>query len=456
MIKLKCFKACDIRGRVPDELNTLTAYRIGRAYAKFLKCKRVVVGRDMRLSSTPLCRALAQGLMDGGTDVYDIGVCGTEQLHFATFRRNMDGGIMVTACHDSSDYNGMKLVGEGSRPIGGDSSLLEIKEIAERIIREECNGKGSLNVLDIEQDYIEHLMGYVEPGVLKTFKVVANAGNGCAGRIIDLLEQYLPFSFVKIHHEPDGTFPNGIPNPLLPENRQATADAVRNSGADIGIAWDVDFNRCFLFDENGAFIEGYYIVGLLASAMLAKHKGARIVHDPRLTWNTVDIVGKAGGVPIMSKTGHAFIKERMRAEDAVYGGEISAHHYFRDFDYCESGMIPWLIVLELMSKTGKPLSELVGERMRMFPVSGEISMTVMDAAAVLAKIEADYVKDALNIDRTYGLSMEFGTWRFNVRSSNSESLLLLNVETRGDKRLMGEKTAELLDAVDNCGRVLGF
>ena len=443
--KLPCFKTYDVRGRVGFDLDEKIAYRIGRAYAEFLKPGRVVVGRDVRLSSEALCTALANGLTDGGADVFDIGICGTEQIYFTTFSEKLDGGIMVTASHNPMDYNGMKLVREGSRPISGDSGLNVIRELAEKNDFPECTSKGVVRPLDSESSFVAHLLGYIDVDALRPLKVVVNAGNGCAGRIIDLLEDRLPFSFIKVHHEPDGTFPNGIPNPLLPENRAATAEAVRAHGADIGIAWDGDFDRCFLLDEQGNFIEGYYIVGLLATALLARHPGARIIHDPRLTWNTMAVVTAAGGIPVMSKTGHAFIKERMRAEDAVYGGEMSAHHYFREFAYCDSGMIPWLLVLEIISRTGKSLSELVAERMRLFPASGEINRTIAEPGIAIARVEEKYRAGARAVDYTDGLSMEFAEWRFNLRCSNTEPVVRLNVESRGDTDLMKEKTGELLE-----------
>jgi len=446
-MNLTCFKAYDIRGRVPDELNDEIAYRVGWAYAEFLQPQRVVVGRDIRLSSAPLCSALARGLMDGGADVLDIGLCGTEEIYHATFSQGVDGGIMVTASHNPMDYNGMKLVREGSRPISGDTGLNTIRSLAEGNHFKPVAKQGRLIPLEIKKEYVEHLRGYVDLPTLKPLKVVVNAGNGCAGPIIDQLQAFLPFEFIKVHHQPDGTFPNGIPNPLLPENRQATTQAIIASGADVGIAWDGDFDRCFFFDERGEFIEGYYIVGLLAAALLAHHPGARIIHDPRLTWNTIDIVTAAGGVPIMSKTGHAFIKERMRTEDAIYGGEMSAHHYFRDFAYCDSGMIPWLLVLEIMGKTGKSLSQLVEERIAAFPASGEINRVLADPQAALRRVEATYIGQDPVIDRTDGLSMEFPLWRFNLRSSNTEPVLRLNVESVGDVGLMQSRTEELLRAI---------
>lgn len=448
MAQLNCFKAYDIRGRLPDELNEAIAYSIGRAYAAFLSPARVVVGRDVRLSSAALARALARGLTEGGADVWDIGLCGTEEVYFATFDSGADGGIMVTASHNPLDYNGMKLVRQGSRPISGDSGLQEIRRLAEAGVFAPVSRQGVVRLLESKRPYLRHLLGYIDTAALHPLKVVVNAGNGCAGAVIDLLEQQLPFELIKICHEPDGTFPNGIPNPLLSENRELTRQTVLAQGADLGIAWDGDFDRCFLFDEQGQFIEGYYIVGLLAEAFLAHDPGSKIIHDPRLTWNTIDIVHQAGGVPVLSKTGHAFIKERMRLEDAVYGGEMSAHHYFRDFAYCDSGMIPWLLVAELMCRRGKRLSELVGERMRQFPASGEINRTLTDPLAAMARVEAMYQAGALAVDRTDGLSLEFADWRFNLRCSNTEPVLRLNVEARGDVALMQEKTRLLLGLID--------
>lgn len=454
MISMKrdAFKAYDIRGRVPDELNEEMVYRIGRGFATLFSARSVVVGRDVRLSSECLTKALIRGLIDMGCDVVDIGLCGTEMVYFATAHLGVDGGIMVTASHNPMDYNGMKLVGKGSRPISGDSGLRALEDLVVTgdFSVEKYHGvtQGTYKSYDIMKEYTQHLLTYVDASKLKPLKVVVNAGNGCAGPIIDALEKVLPIEFIKLHHEPDGTFPHGIPNPLLVENREATAAAVRESGADFGIAWDGDFDRCFLFDEQGAFIEGYYIVGFLAEAFLRRYAGAKIIHDPRLTWNTIELVNEAGGTPVLCKTGHAFIKERMRQEDAVYGGEMSAHHYFRDFAYCDSGMIPWLLVLENMSVAGQSLSELVALRITKFPVSGEINRRVRDGQQVLAKIEEQFVADGAGVDRTDGLSVEFPTWRFNVRTSNTEPLLRLNVESRGDAALMEQKTRELLAVIE--------
>ncbi|WP_321530769.1 phosphomannomutase [uncultured Desulfuromonas sp.] len=444
-MELTCFKAYDIRGRLPDELNEEIAYRIGRAYAEFLKPQKVIVGRDVRLSSTSLCAALAKGLTEAGVDVFDIGLCGTEEVYFATFSQNMDGGIMVTASHNPMDFNGMKLVREQSKPISSDTGLKEIQTMvaANRFV--EPQRQGTIQSLDVTQEYVDHLLSYIDVNALKPLKVVVNAGNGCAGPTIDRLEKYLPFEFIKIYHEPDGHFPNGIPNPILPENRAATVEALNAHNADVGIAWDGDFDRCFFFDETGRFIEGYYLVGLLGLALLQSNPGAKIIHDPRLVWNTVDMVTEAGGQAIQCKSGHAFIKERMRSEDAIYGGEMSAHHYFRDFSYCDSGMIPWLLVLEIMSRTGNSLSSLVDQRIALFPASGEINRHVDDAQATIERVRAHYSPQAISEDFTDGVSLGFAQWRFNLRMSNTEPVVRLNVESRGDQALMEQKTAEVLE-----------
>jgi phosphomannomutase len=449
MTTLTAFKAYDVRGRIPTELNETLAYQIGQAYAAFVKPKRVCVGRDIRLSSAKLCDSLVRGLVDSGVDVADIGLCGTEGVYFATFAEGFDGGIMVTASHNPPDYNGMKFVREGSRPISADTGLIDMARLIESgQLPPKSATPGRVTTIDTNAKYDAHLLGYVDIAKLKPLKVVVNAGNGGAGMVIDRLEPELPFHFIKVHHEPDGTFPNGVPNPMLEENRQPTIDAIRKHKADVGLAWDGDFDRCFFFDEQGTFIEGYYLVGLLAEVFCKREPGARIVHDPRLTWNTLDIVQRFGGKAVLSKSGHAFIKQVMRECDGAYGGEMSAHHYFREFAYCDSGMIPWLVVLQVMSETGKSLSQLVGERMKLFPASGEINRKLDPskggAKVVLEKAQQHYQAQAKSIDFTDGLSVEFDNWRFNLRASNTEPLVRLNVESRGDEALMRAKTAELL------------
>ncbi len=447
-VKINCFKAYDIRGRIPDELNADICYRIGNATAAFLDATTVVVGRDMRLSSEEFSDAVIRGLIDAGVKVLDIGLCGTEMVYFATSDLNADGGIMITASHNPADYNGLKLVRDKAKPISGDTGLADIRVLAEGDARKKAATPGEVRKTDIFSDYIDHLLGYVDQKKLKPLKLVANGGNGTAGIAINGLEKHLPFDIVRMQLDPDGTFPNGIPNPMLIENQAVTADAVVAQGADMGIAWDGDFDRCFLFDEKGGFIEGYYIVGLLAESLLRHAPGAKVVHDPRLTWNTQDIVANAGGTAVQSKSGHSFIKEKMRAVDAVYGGEMSAHHYFRDFSYADSGMIPWLLVAELMSVSGKPLSALVAERIAKFPASGEINRKVADADAALASLHAAYAPEALEVDDLDGYSFEFPDWRFNIRKSNTEPVVRLNVESRRNPKLMQEKTAEILAILD--------
>jgi phosphomannomutase len=450
---ITCFKAYDLRGRIPVELNEDVAYRVARGYAQFLAPSRIVVGRDIRLSSAGLTDAVCRGLTDSGVDVFDIGVCGTEGVYFATFDGGYDGGIMITASHNPPDYNGMKFVREQSQPISGDNGLKAIRGFAEQGEFPEAARAGVRHRLDITDAYVAHLLSYVDTLKLKPLKIVVNAGNGGAGLIIDELEPHLPFQFIKIHHDPDGDFPNGIPNPMLEENRAPTALAIRRHGADFGIAWDGDFDRCFFFDENGGFIEGYYIVGLLAQALLRGHAGGKVVHDPRLTWNTIELVKASGGMPVLSKSGHAFIKQRMREVDGVYGGEMSAHHYFKRFAYCDSGMIPWLIVAQLLCESGQTLSRLVGERIGKYPVSGELNDRVPDAKAAIAAFEARYAPQAIVLDRTDGVSFEFENWRFNLRTSNTEPLIRLNVEARGSAALMQTKTEELLALLKSQGAV---
>jgi phosphomannomutase/phosphoglucomutase len=444
-MSLPAFKAYDIRGRVPDELNEDLARRIGVALAGQLESGPVVVGHDVRLASQGLQDALSAGLRASGREVIDIGLCGTEEVYFQTDHLQAAGGVMVTASHNPMDYNGMKLVRENARPISSDTGLFAIRDTVAADTAPAGTPTAAQHSRPDKSAYIAHLLSYIDIGSLKPLKLVVNAGNGGAGAIVDLLAPHLPFEFVRVFHEPDGHFPNGIPNPLLPENRQATAKAVKQHGADFGIAWDGDFDRCFFFDENGRFIEGYYLVGLLAQAILAKQPGGKVVHDPRLTWNTIEMVEDAGGVPVLCKSGHAFIKEKMRSENAVYGGEMSAHHYFREFAYADSGMIPWLLIAELVSQSGRSLADLVEARMQKFPCSGEINFKVADAKAAVARVMQHYAAQSPALDDTDGVSAEFAQWRFNLRSSNTEPLLRLNVETRGDAALLEQRTQEISD-----------
>ena len=438
MTQLTCFKAYDIRGKLGTELNEDIAYKIGRAYGQIYQPQTVVVGCDIRLSSEDLKQATIRGLNDAGVNVLDLGMTGTEEVYFGTFHLDVQGGIEITASHNPMDYNGMKLVRENSRPISADTGLKEIQALAESGEFTKTTVKGSTEKYNILPEFIEHLMTYIDPAKIIPLKLVVNAGNGAAGHVIDAIEGKfktlnVPIKFIKIHHEADGTFPNGIPNPLLVENRDSTRNAVLEHGADMGLAWDGDFDRCFLFDEKGQFIEGYYIVGLLAQAFLLKQSGEKIVHDPRLVWNTFDIAEQYKGETVQSKSGHAFIKQVMREHNAVYGGEMSAHHYFRDFSYCDSGMIPWLLAISVLSETQQTLSSLVEDMIEKFPCSGEINFKVTDTQATIQKIFDHFADQNPAIDETDGISLNFGAWRLNVRASNTEPLLRLNIESRKDQ-----------------------
>lgn len=445
---MKCFKAYDVRGVVPEELDEGLAWRIGLAYAAELAPDTVAVGRDARLSGPALAEALIDGLRAGGVRVLDLGMCGAEEMYFATFSQNLDGGIVVTGSHNPREYNGMKFVRQGARPVSGDSGLWAIRE---RVLAGAAPGsrvRGGLERRDFRDQYIEHLLGYVDTASLAPLRILANPGNGCAGPVVRLLGQRLPFDLRLIQEQPDGNFPNGVPNPLLPERRGATAAAVASCGADLGLAWDGDFDRCFFFDASGALVEGYYLVGLLAQVFLQSHPGERILHDPRLVWNTRDAVLRAGGTPVQCKTGHAFIKERMRRENAVYGGEMSAHHYFRDFAFCDSGMIPWLVVAHLMSSSGRPLAQLVGDCLAAYPCSGEINYAVARPHEAMQAVRDHFAPQKPQVDETDGLGLEFADWRMNLRPSNTEPLLRLNVESRGSMPLVRARVAEVGEIID--------
>ena len=459
---LLCFKAYDVRGRVPGVLNAPLARALGRAVVEILGADQVVIGRDARLSGPELRDALALGLRESGAQVTDIGVCGTEEIYYAAANQPFGAGVMITGSHNPADENGFKLVRGGAIPISGDSGLYALRDRVQEILAAgegETRGEALSPVREacFRAAYVAWLLEYSGAGRLerapdrKPLKIVADAGNGCAGLVLRDLMASLPFEFVCRQMQPDGTFPDGVPNPLLPERRAATAAAVRESGADMGVAWDGDFDRCFFYDAAGNFIEGYYCIGLLAQELLRRLPGGKVVHDTRVYWNTRDVVLAAGGQPIMGKTGHAFMKERMRAEDAVYGGEMSAHHYFRDFAYCDSGMLPWLLVASLLHRSGKPLAELVAERMAAYPCSGEINRRVQDAPALMKLVRDKYAASALHEDALDGVNLEFAQWRFNLRMSNTEPLLRLNVETRGDRALLEDKIAEILRVLEEQG-----
>lgn len=448
MERLVSFKAYDIRGKVPSELNTVLAYKIGKTYPALINANKIVIGHDIRKSSEDISSALAKGLTESGVDVIDIGLCGTEMVYYSTPALDADGGIMITASHNPPEYNGMKFVKKGSVPVGYDSGLKEMEKMILANQRAPKAAKsGIVKQQDIMSSFINNLKRFYDANKIQNYKVVVNAGNGCAGLALNALEKDLPIEMIKIFNEPDSNFPNGVPNPLLIQNRKPTIDAILKNKADLGVAWDGDYDRCFFFDEKGNFIEGYYIVGLLAKSILKKNPGGKIVHDPRLTWNTFDIVKKFGGEAVVSKSGHAFIKQKMREVNSVYGGEMSAHHYFRDNAYSDSGMIPFVLILQLMSEENKPFSQLVEEMIAAYPCSGEINSEIADPAGKIKEIEKKYSDG--KIDKLDGLSVEYGNWRFNLRMSNTEPIIRLNVEAKGDIHLMEEKTKELLHLIQN-------
>lgn len=445
------FGAYDIRGIYPKTINQELAYRVGRVFPELFDAKKIAIGHDIRLSGPTISDALARGLSEAGCEVFDIGECGTEMIYFATGFHGFDGGIMITASHNPQEYNGMKFVGKGVRPIGPTTGMNDLRD---KLNDESFDwtpriATGSIKKIDVMQDYIKCLLSYVEVDRLKPLKIVVNTGNGAAGTIINELEKVLPFEMIKIHNDPNGFFPNGVPNPLLPDARHETAKVVLENGAACGIAFDGDFDRCFMFDEKGGFIEGYYMVGLLAQDFLSKNKGEKIIYEPRVIWNTEEIVDEMGGEAVLCRSGHTYMKTKMREVNGVYGGEMASHHYFRDFYFCDSGMIPWLLVLELMSQTGKTLSSMVEERQAKFPISGEINTKVSSVETVkeiMDKVEAIYAPKG-TVDHTDGVSVNFDQWRFNLRGSQTEPYIRLNVETKGDAALLKQKTDELLAIV---------
>jgi len=434
---LTCFKAYDIRGEINVNIDEDVAYRIGRAVAQHFEADSVVVGFDARETSPSFAEAVVRGVCDAGCDAITIGMAGTEEMYWAVTEFDASAGIEVTASHNPINYNGMKIVKLGSQPLDDTSDFQVIKLLAGSEDWSAASHTGDVIDKSVEAraKYIDQVLSFVDVDALRPLKVVVNSGNGAAGPTFDAIAARLkdlgaPIDFIRVNHSPDHTFPNGIPNPLLPENHAATGDIVRAHGADMGVAFDGDFDRCFFFDEAGEFVPGEYVVGLLASIFLDQEPGGKIVHDPRIIWNTQDIIAKKGGVAVQSKTGHAFIKQTMREHQAVYGGEMSAHHYFRDFAYCDSGMIPWLLVAELVSKSGLSLGDWVRERFEKFPSSGERNFTVANADLAIGAVLAKY-QDGASLNELDGVSLAFTEWRFNLRKSNTEPLLRLNVETRG-------------------------
>lgn len=448
---IACFKAYDVRGRLGSELDADVAYRVGRAFAQTRRAHEVIVGRDSRETSPELARALIEGLTDGGANVRDLGLAGTEEMYFATAHYGADGGIEVTASHNPIDYNGMKLVGAGAAPLDPETEFAALADLARSGAFTAVPAKGKLrDFAQARAAYASAIVDFVDVSALRPLNILVNAGNGTAGPTFDAIASELsrrgaPLRFVRINHAPDAAFPNGIPNPLLPENQPMTAEAVRAYGADLGVAWDGDFDRCFFFDGAGNFVPGEYMVGLLAAAFLEKHPGERIVHDPRVVMNTRAIIAEAGGVAVQARTGHAFVKGAMRQTGAIYGGEMSAHHYFRDFHFADSGMVPWLLVVELISRTGRSLADLLAQRIAAFPSSGEINFRLDDPDAAIARVLAQFAPQAESRDDMDGISLEFATWRFNLRRSNTEPVVRLNVESAGDAALVRARAHEIAD-----------
>ena len=450
-ISLSCFKSYDIRGKLGEEINEHTVKLIGRAVTTALNAEKVVLGHDSRNTSPKFSAVLAKSIIESGADVIDIGLAGTEEMYWAVTEFQADAGLAVTASHNPIDYNGIKIVKKASRPLSSDE-FLSIKEIAESGDFSIATSQNKIinKSFEARSLYVRKVLSFVDVSVLRPLKIVVNSGNGAAGPTFDQIEKFLiesgvTFECIKINHDPDGSFPNGIPNPILVENQSATSSIIKKEQADFGIAFDGDFDRCFLFDGEGNFIPSEYIVGLFSELFLSKDKEAVIVHDPRVIWNIEEIVNRVGGNAVISRTGHAFMKQVMRDEEACYGGEMSAHHYFQQFAYCDSGMIPWLLVWQIISRSGIPLKDLVSERSNKFPSSGEINFKVFDPNETIKLVEENYLKKARTYNFIDGLSLSFSDWRFNLRASNTEPLIRLNVETIESKTLLDEKTKELTD-----------
>lgn len=443
---MKAFKAYDIRGVYPRDINEDLAYELGLAFVSEYQAKSMIVGRDIRESSPILFERLIAGIMDAGCDVISLGICGTEEVYFNTAYHQADGGIMITASHNPKNHNGFKLVGKSAEPISLDTGLITLKDriLANNFIK--ASKRGRLIENSDRSAYLQKLLSFV-PDFLKDetsrhsssfrkLKIVCNSGNGCAGETLDRLEPYLPFELIKIHHEPDGAFPNGVPNPLIVERRADTREAILRYQADFGVAWDGDFDRCFFFDETGEFIDSSYIVGLMSEALLKEHPDATIVLDTRQILNSESVIQSAGGQIEISSGGHSPMKRSMRDIEALYGGEMSAHHYFRDFYYCDSGMIPFLLISDLISQQQKTLGELVSDARKAYPCSGELNYIVTSPEQLIADIRDLYQSEAVSMDEIDGLSIRLENARINVRKSNTENYLRVNIETIGNENLV--------------------
>lgn len=453
--KMDCFLAYDVRGKLGVNFDNDAVYRISRALSQHLATQKVVVGYDARETSPGFAQIAANGILDAGADVITIGMAGTEEMYWAVTQFGACAGILITASHNPINYNGIKMVKSGSRPLDFSDDFIKIKQLAENGVWKNIGEKGVVFdvVEEAREKYVNKVLSFIDVSKLKPMRIVVNFGNGAAGPTFDYIKQKLDrsgsaVSFVQILAEPDSSFPYGIPNPLLPENQSITCNSVKTEKADMGVAFDGDFDRCFFFDETGRFIPGEYMVGLLANKFLEKERKAKIVHDPRLVFNTLDIVSRKQGIAVQSRTGHQYIKDTMRKSRAVYGGEMSAHHYFRDFAYCDSGMIPLLLILECLSETKGKLSELVESMFAKFPSSGELNFKVSNPDVVINDILKRFSKGAV-ADYTDGVSLSFPTWRFNIRKSNTEPLVRLNVEAKGSLDLVKEGVKSISHLIRN-------
>ena len=446
MLSASVFKAYDVRGLYPSELDEDGAYRVGRAYVEHFEPRTIAVGRDMRLSSPTMAAATIDGAADAGADVVDIGLVGTEMLYHAVTELSLEGGICVTASHNPRDYTGMKIVRRGALPVGGDSGLAEIRERALRD-REPAGERGTVREEDVWPSFVEKVLSFVDPTAIRPLRVVVDAANGMAGAMLPPVLDRLPqLDVVRCYFEPDGTFPNHEPNPLLPENRQFVVEKTRSEGADLGVAYDGDADRCFFVDDTGEFVPGDFVTALLAEAVLAKEPGAKVIYDVRASRAVPETIERAGGIPLVNRVGHAFIKHRMRQEEAAFAGEVSAHYYFRDFSQADSGVVPFLLMLELLSQRGKPLSEILAPFRERFFLTGEINTPVDDVPLTLQELKERYAAEGGRISHLDGLSVDFHDWHFNVRPSNTEPLLRLNLEAMS-RALMEQKRDEVLDVI---------
>jgi phosphomannomutase len=446
MLDPKVFKAYDVRGIYGEELDEEGAYAIGRAFVEEVEPKRIAVGRDMRVSSPAMAEAFARGASEAGALVLDLGLVGTEMVYFAVGELGLDGGAMVTASHNPKEYTGMKIVRAGALPIGGESGLLDIRD---RAMAESGRFEGvtpeRVEEYDVWPGYVDRVLSFVDVAAIKRLRIVVDAANGMAGAMLPPVLERLPVEAVRCFFEPDGTFPNHEPNPLLPENREFIVNKTLEEKADFGVAFDGDADRCFFVDDGGEFVPGDFVTALLAESVLEKDPGAKIIYDLRASWAVPETVERAGGVPLVNRVGHAFIKQRMRDEQAAFGGEVSGHYYFREFSQADSGVVPFLLMLELVSKKGRPLSEIMADFRARYFLTGELNTPVEDVPAKLAELKERFGREGA-ISELDGISIDFDDWHMNVRPSNTEPLLRLNLEARSPE-LMERKRDEVLAAI---------